>query len=134
MIHKLWAWASQRNRTLSPRPPASWGFPPSGSGRARSAARCPPRVGIDEATATTPPKISSNCGTAASRGEMDSARVAYRSRPGTAPEDEVRALAAAYRLVLQAHAEKEKGARPGTLEDDVREEKNAHTAERSIPG
>jgi hypothetical protein len=65
---------------------------------------------------------------------MSSVRITYRRRPDATPEDEVRALAAAYRLVLKVHAEQAKGAHPGTPEDDVREEKDAHTAERSIPG
>jgi hypothetical protein len=104
----------------------------SGSGRARSEVRCRPPVGIGGATATTPPKTFSGCEIADSWGAMDSARITYRPRPGVTPEDEVCALAEAYRLILKAHAEKTKGARPGTPEDDVREEKNAPTAKRIV--
>jgi hypothetical protein len=60
-------------------------------------------------------------------------RVTYRQRSDATPEDEVRVLAAVYRLVLKGHAEKAKGAHPGTPDDDVREEENAHTAKRIIP-
>jgi hypothetical protein len=65
---------------------------------------------------------------------MDSTRITYRALPGTTPEEEARALAAVYRLVLQVHAERQKGACPGTLEDDVMGENDAHTAGPIIPG
>jgi hypothetical protein len=61
---------------------------------------------------------------------MNSPRVTYGPRPGATPEDEVLALAAVYRLVLQAH-EKKKGASPDAL-DDVKEDQHVHTATRSL--
>lgn len=61
---------------------------------------------------------------------MDSTRITYRPRPDATPEDEVRALAEAYRFILQASEEKKKGARPGTLDDAKKEIK--HVSRNSI--
>jgi hypothetical protein len=63
---------------------------------------------------------------------MDSIRVTYRSSSGVTPEEEVRALAAAYRLALRAHAKEKEGAGQGTPKDGAMEVENAHTAERTI--
>ncbi len=57
-------------------------------------------------------------------GVMDSTRITYRPRPDATPEGEVRALAEAYRFILQASEEKKKGARPGTLDDAKKEIKH----------
>lgn len=49
---------------------------------------------------------------------MDSsARITYRPNPEATPEGEARALAQAYRLVLQLGEQKRKGASPGALDD-----------------
>jgi hypothetical protein len=59
---------------------------------------------------------------------MGSTRITYRPRPDATPEGEVRALAQAYRFILQASEEKKKGARPGTPDDVRKDHKSAHTA------
>lgn len=61
-------------------------------------------------------------------------KVVYRPRPDTTPEDEISALAAAYRLILRTHAAREKGVRHDTQEGDLMEENNAQTAKRIISG
>jgi hypothetical protein len=48
---------------------------------------------------------------------MDSARIAYRPKPGASPDGEARALAQAYRFVLQLSEQEKKGANPGTPDD-----------------
>lgn len=65
---------------------------------------------------------------------MASAQITYRPHSGATPEDEARALAAVYRLAMRAHEEKEKGALPGTPEDDVEGIADAHTARPIIRG
>ncbi len=59
-------------------------------------------------------------------------RIVHKPRPDARLEDEVSALAAVYAFVLRAHQAKKKGAHPGTLNDDVRENQGAHTATESI--
>ena len=61
---------------------------------------------------------------------MGSTRVTYRPSPDATPEGEARALAQAYRLVLQFGEHKEKGARPGA--PDARKESNG-SGKASIP-
>jgi hypothetical protein len=58
-------------------------------------------------------------------------RITYRPRSDTTPEGETRALAEAYRFVLQAHDEKKKGARPGTP-DDAKEKKKDELRAKGI--
>ncbi len=48
---------------------------------------------------------------------MGSARITYRPNPDATPEGEARALAQAYRFVLQLSEQEKKGANPGTPDD-----------------
>ncbi len=48
---------------------------------------------------------------------MNGPRIYYVPRSGVTHEDEVSALAAAYRFILAAYEEKRKGARPGAPDD-----------------
>jgi hypothetical protein len=63
---------------------------------------------------------------------MDSARISYRSRPGATPEEEVRALAAAYRLILDSH-ERQEAAPSSRPENDPEGDRNARTVKRIVP-
>ena len=54
---------------------------------------------------------------------MSSPHITHASRSGTRPEEELNALAAVYRLVLDRHAKKKGG--PATAPEDARKDKNA---------
>ncbi len=62
---------------------------------------------------------------------MGNTRITYRPNPEATPEGEVRALAQAYRLVLQLDKQKKKGAIPGAP-DDAKESNRDRASKTSI--
>ncbi len=64
---------------------------------------------------------------------MGNPTITYEPRPDATPEEEARALAAAYRFVLQAQEGKKKGARPGTPDDTRGVSKIDSRTKASIP-
>jgi len=59
-------------------------------------------------------------------------KIVYRPAPGATPEDEVRALTAAYRLLLDSH-ERKKAAHTSRPGNDPEGDYDARTVEGIVP-
>lgn len=55
---------------------------------------------------------------------MSSPRISYSPRPDATPEDEINALAACYRIILDSHAKKNAAGEPITNGDDTEGSEN----------
>ncbi len=79
--------------------------------------RSPKPGGTATDTATTRRRTSSACRTVGRWSVMGSARISYRPVLDATPEGEARALAQAYRFVLQLSEQEKKGACAGAPDD-----------------